>query len=332
MSKRIRITGWCNPGNPHGSHARCTGDYSRGPAFDPTACECPCHDVVDQAVIGEAPAPRLGVYDVLDEVEYHADPTSVSASGMKDLLRSPKHFLHAQTHPQTSAAMDLGTVAHSMVLGTGAEYVAIEGNRNRNDVKAAITEAEAEGKVVLKPEQLAAAERMADAVLTHRKASRLLTSPGRSEASMFWRDPAYDVIRRCRWDRLGDDGIGVDLKTGRSADPDTLPKHIVEYGYDLSAAWYLDVAAGLDMEIAAYALVFVESTEPHPVVVAELSPAFLDRGAALTAKALTTYRQCVDTGTWPAYADDDFLTIHPPRWADTAEHITHTTTEGNAAA
>jgi len=271
------------------------------------------------------------VYDDLAETDYHADPTSVSASGMKQILRSPAHFLHSLTHPQASAALDLGTVAHTLVLGTGQEHVAIEGNRNRNDVKALIEAAEAAGKVVLKPEQLKAAERMADAVLTHPKASRILTSPGRSEVSMFFHDPAYDVIRRCRWDRLGDDGIGVDLKTSKSSDPAYLPKHIVEYGYDLSAAWYLAVAAGLGIEIAAYALVFVESTEPHPVVVAELSGDFLERGAALTAKALTTYRRCIDTREWPGYASD-FITVDPPRWSDTADQIALTIPERNTAA
>lgn len=324
-----RITGFCNGSNPPDSHARCSGEFRRGPGFDPAACDCECHQPSEDRV--GAPGPRLGVYDALDEAKYHQDPTSVSASGMKSLLRSPAHFLHERTHPKTSTAMDLGSVAHSMVLGTGCEYVAIEGNRNRNDVKAAIAEAETEGMVVLKPEQLAAAERMADAVLTHRHAARLLASPGRSEVSMFWQDPAYDVIRRCRWDRLADAAIGTDLKTCHNAHPDALAKHIVEYGYDLSAAWYLDVAAGLDIDLAAYALVFVESTEPHPVVVVELSGSFLDRGAALAHKALTTYRRCLDTGTWPAYADDDFLTIHPPRWATTAQDITDTT-EGTHAA
>lgn len=324
-----RITGFCNGSNPPDSHARCSGEFRRGPGFDPAACDCECHQPSEDRV--GAPGPRLGVYDALDEAEYHQDPTSVSASGMKTLLRSPAHFLHERTHPKTSTAMDLGSVAHSMVLGTGCEYVAIEGNRNRNDVKAAITEAETEGKVVLKPEQLAAAERMADAVLTHRHATRLLASPGRSEVSMFWQDPAYDVIRRCRWDRLTEAAIGVDLKTCHNAHPDALPKHIAEYGYDLSATWYLDVAAGLDIDLTAYALVFVESTEPHPVVVVELSGSFLDRGAALAHKALTTYRHCLDTGRWPAYADDDFLTLHPPRWAPTAQDIT-ATTEGTHAA
>ncbi len=317
--KGPRLTGFCNPSMPPESHARCSGTWRRGPGHDAEPCACSCHATAGDRVGG--PSHRLGVYDDLDEATYHQDPTSVSASGMKTLLRSPAHFLHERTHPKESDSMDLGSVAHSMVLGSGCEFVAVEGNRNRNDVKDAIAEAKAAGKVVLKPEQLAAAERMADAVLTHRHAARLLASPGRSEVSMFWPDPAFDVIRRCRWDRLSDDGIGTDLKTCRNAHPDALPKHITEYGYELSAAWYLDVAAGLDVDVAAYALVFVESTEPHPVVVVELSGSFLDRGAALAHKALTTYRRCLDTGRWPAYADDDFLTVHPPAWVADANQI-----------
>lgn len=314
-------SGFCNPSFPldDPSHGRCAGGYTSGQPGSPLLpCSCECHtlecaDTVD--------GPRLGVYDDLDEDLYHSDPTSVSASGMKTILQSPAHFQHYRQHPKTSDAMALGTVAHTMILGKGAKYVAVEGNRNRNDVKAAIAEAEAEGKVVLKPEQLAAAERMANAVLSHPIAARLLTSPGRSEVSMFAKDPVHGIIRRCRWDRLGDDGIGVDLKTGRSSNPDALPKQIHDFGYDLSGAWYQHVADLLGVEIVASALVFVDSTEPHPVVVVELSRDFLDRGAALSEKALRRYTECIQSGLWPGYADDSFLTISPPRWAATADQI-----------
>jgi hypothetical protein len=151
---------------------------------------------------------------------------------------------------------------------------------------------------------------------------------------MFWRDPAFDLIRRCRWDRLTDDGIGIDLKTTKDAEPEALRKTITlehGYGYDLSAAWYLAVAAGLGVDITAYALVFVESTEPHPVVVVEPTE-FLDRGTALAAKALRIYRDCLDTGQWPGYADTGFLQLGPPRWVDTPEQITLTIPEGTEAA
>lgn len=261
-------------------------------------------------------AQRLGVIAGLPEDVYHADPDSISASGMKTLLRSPAHFLYERTHPKTSDALDLGTVAHAMVLGVGSPYVAVGGNRNRNDVKAAIAEAEAEGKVVLKPEQLETAERMADAVLTHETAGKLLAGDGDAELSMFWHDPEFDVTRRCRWDWLSAGGVGVDLKTTRDANPKWLGKTTAEYSYDLSAAWYLDVAAGLDVEVAAYALVFVESAPPHPVVVAELDADFIDIGARKTRRALEVYRRCLDTGEWPGYLpDDQYTTIYPPAWA-----------------
>lgn len=262
---------------------------------------------------------RLGVITGLDEDLYHADPDSISASNAKDLLRSPAHYVAARENPKTTNALELGTVVHSMILGVGAPYVAVEGNRNRKDVKAAIEEAEAEGKVVLKPDELTAAERMADAVLTHDLASRLLTGdPAESaEVSMFWTDATWDITRRCRWDWLnGDHGIGVDLKTTVNASPDALPKDVMKWAYDLSAGWYLDVAAGLDVELRAYCLLFVEKTPPYAVVVAELDDEFLARGRALSARALDTYRRCLDSDQWPSYVDEDrFISLTPPAWA-----------------
>lgn len=260
--------------------------------------------------------PRLGVIPDLAEELYHADPGSISASGAKTLLRSPAHFLHERTYGRAGTrAMDLGTVAHELILGTGRGYVAVEGNRNAKAVKEEIAKHEADGKVVLKPDDLAAAERMADAVLSHPMAGQILTSPGQSELSMFWRDPAYDVIRRCRWDRFGDDGVGVDLKSARSADPEKLAKPVLDFGYEISAAWYSEIAAGLGVELAAYVLVFVESAEPHCVVVRELDDWYFDRGAELAKQALEIYRHCLDTGEWPGYDDEGFATLPPPRWA-----------------
>lgn len=262
---------------------------------------------------------RLGVITGLKEDLYHADPDSISASSAKDLLRSPAHFLAARENPKTTNALELGTVVHSMILGVGAPYVAVEGNRNRKDVKAAIEEAEAEGKVVLKPDELTTAERMADAVLTHELAGKLLQGdPAESaEVSMFWTDPGWDVTRRCRWDWLnGNYGIGIDLKTTVNASPDVLPKEVMKWGYDLSAAWYLAVASGCEVDLRAYCLLFVEKSPPYAVVPAELDDEFLARGRALSARALDTYRRCLDSGEWPSYvAEDSFISLTPPAWA-----------------
>ena len=329
-------SGFCNPSVPADSHERCPVTMTN--QGEQIACACDCHTETPQpeAIGGVTVAgdgePRYGVFDQLDEVAYHSDPTSVSASGMKTLLkRSPKQFRHEQTHPKRSKAMDVGTAAHKMVLGVGADIVTVpadllakNGAASTTVAKEFIAAVEAAGQVVLSAKDYAAAERMADAVLTDREAGPLFTSPGRSELSMFWRDPEFDLIRRCRWDRLGHDGIGVDLKKTRDAHPGAIRKTITTewgFGYDLSAAWYLQVAAGLGVDIAAYALVFVEDVEPHDVVVVELDDEFWDRGAALSRKALALYRRCLDTGEWPGYTTGPITLAPPSKGIPTAEQI-----------
>lgn len=269
--------------------------------------------------------PRLGVYHDLAEADYHADPTSVSATGLKKLLISPAHYQYEIDHPgeqdtDLRDAFDLGTVVHSMVLGRGLPYVAVDGNRNNKAVKEKVAKAEAEGNVVLKPKQLEQARAMADAVLTHDVAGQLLEA-GEPEVSMFWQDPDYtdddvEVIRRCRWDWLCTErSYGVDLKTTVSSSPKQLARTVLNLRYDLSAAYYLATAAGLGIDLSAFALIWVEKTPPYPVVVTQLSGDFLERGDQLARIALSRYRHCVETGEWPAYLDHDFTTLHPPAWA-----------------
>ena len=67
-----------------------------------------------------------GVYDI-PEGAYHADPVpggSLSRSGAKLLLQSPAKFDWRRTHGvKPKRAWDIGTAAHTEVLGTGAEMV-----------------------------------------------------------------------------------------------------------------------------------------------------------------------------------------------------------------
>lgn len=277
-----------------------------------------------------------GVFPSVPEQVYLTDRGSLSASGAKELLRSPAHYLARLAEPFRSKATELGTIVHHLVMGTGAAYAVLDPDQigvtrdgkpaaaptSTAAWKEAVAAAEAEGKVVLTTAEFAQASAIAQSVLAHPLAGRLFTSPGRSEVSMYWRDPGFEVVRRCRWDRLTDDGIGVDLKTTRDADPAGLGRVVVNLGYDLSADWYCQVAAGLGCPVEAYALVFVEKTPPYPVVVAELDDDFRRRGRALSVRALEVYRRCLDTHTWPGYlGEGDFTTLAPPRWAATEEEI-----------
>jgi hypothetical protein len=254
-----------------------------------------------------------GVYADLPEPQYLADPDSISASGAKQLLKSPAHFKLPQWF---SDAADLGSAFHTETLGCGQEVVVVDAASWRGkEASEAQAKARAEGKAPILAKDMPTVQAMAKAVREHPTASRLLARPGRPELSVFWRDDEWDVTRRCRVDYLTDDGINVDLKSTVSVDRYKLQRTVMDYGYDLSTAWYEDTLRGQGVDLTASALVFVEKTEPYRVRVVELSPEFVDRGRRLAEKALEIYRDCTAADVWPNYDDPDFTTIHPPAWA-----------------
>jgi len=256
---------------------------------------------------------KPGLYDDMDEPTYLGDPDSISASGAKQLLKSPAHF---QLPPWFSDAADMGSAFHTETLGVGQEVVVVDAASWRGKEAAAAQEkARAEGKAPILAKDVPTVKAMAESVRAHPTAGKLLEQPGRPELSAFWEDDEWGVIRRARFDYLTDSGINVDLKSTVSVTKSKIRSTVVDYGYDLSAAWYEDVATGLGVEMTANALVFVEKTPPYRVRVVELSTDFLERGRRLAARALEIYRDCRETDLWPNYDDPDFTTIHPPAWA-----------------
>ena len=109
----------------------------------------------------EAPAEvEPGLYDIDAEL-YHSDPVpggSLSSSGARKLATEcPAKFKYWSEHPQPpKKEFDLGTAAHTLVLGNGPELVVVDAEKwNTNAVKAEVTAIRAEGKTPLKPSELA---------------------------------------------------------------------------------------------------------------------------------------------------------------------------------
>lgn len=261
-----------------------------------------------------------GLIRDLDEATYHGDRDSLSASGMKLILKSPaKYRWSLDNREEPKAHFDVGTATHSKVLGTGAPFVAIDVDAKRGKAWTEPADAaRAEGKVPLTRDEAAAVDAMAEAVLAHPRARQILTG-GESEVSAFWHDEEFDVTRRARFDHLRGRVIG-DLKTTTNAEPSRLAKTVIDFGYDLSAAQYLTVAGGLDLDVVAFALVFVEKDAPHLVTVCDLDANFLDRGERLCRVALERYRDCRESDTWPGYPGD-IHTLNLPGWAAREEWL-----------
>lgn len=254
-----------------------------------------------------------GIYEDMDEPTYLGDKSSLSSSGAKRLLRSPADFLLPQWF---SDAADLGSAFHTETLGVGQEVVVVDAATWRGkEAKAAQDEARATGKAPILAKDVDTVRAMAEAVRAHPTASQLLEQPGKPELSVFWEDDQHGINRRARFDRYLDSGVIVDLKSTTDVTAKAIQRTTVNYGYDLSVAWYIDTALGLGLDVTAFALVFVEKTPPFKVRVVELAQDFIDRGRRLADRAIATYLECVESGEWPHYDDPGFTTIHPPAWA-----------------
>ena len=62
----------------------------------------------------------------ISTADYHADRSSLSCSGAKLLLRSPAKFQWRLDHPVVKDVFDFGTVAHTLVLGEGADIAVLD--------------------------------------------------------------------------------------------------------------------------------------------------------------------------------------------------------------
>lgn len=263
---------------------------------------------------------KPGLYYDVAEADYHADTTALSASGAKDLLRSPALFRYRQDNPEHSDAFDYGTAAHALVLGEGLEAVYVA-PFDTWQTKAAQEErkiAHAEGLAPILPKQWLQACDMAEALAGHSFAVDLLAG-GRSEVSLYAEDAETGIMRRGRIDSLRDNGF-VDYKSTRTADPWAFARgSVAQYGYHISEAnyRYLCTRNGIAVDWAAF--IVQEKDPPYFVEVVELDAAAVERGYELMQRACRLFAHHTASGEWATttgpYSGRDYTTVSLPRWA-----------------
>jgi len=261
-----------------------------------------------------------GIYPGIPEDVYHADTDlapelghSLSASGAKVLLKSPARYHYERQHGgKTSDAFDIGTAAHTLILGTGQPFVRIDVDDKRGAKWTEPAEAaRAEGSIPLLRKDYDAVHRMAYAVATHPLAGKIFEQ-GDAEQSAYWVDQATGVTCRARVDWLRAGHI-VDLKTTRNGHPADFERDAGNLGYHISAAHYtagIEALTGLTMP---FVIVAVEKEAPHFVSVHQFDDDYLAIGHARMREALELFAECKSSGVWPDYGNDIHV-LSPPRW------------------
>jgi hypothetical protein len=278
------------------------------------------------------------VYD-MPETIYHADPwhtESVSNSDAKLLLDAPALFRWARDHHRPSTrSQNLGSAAHTRVLGEGAKLVKIDAAEYRtNDAKDARKQALAAGQIPLlgvrkyadKPCEWEVVDQMAEALERDPLAPHLF-SAGRAEVSAFWTDPDTNVPRRARFDWLKDVVEGQRMvfpdykSTGKDVSPGAFARSVADYGYEMQEYTYESALAALEVDVDARMVFVVQSTEPpYLVAVHQLTDRAREHGRARTLRALRRWVHCTATGHWYGW-EGSVHQVDLPGWAYQQEEL-----------
>ena len=244
--------------------------------------------------------------------DYDALP-GVRASRLRLMAASPLHYHEAQD--RDTPALGALRAMHTLLLEPDrwdADYVVYDGVR-RGRLYDAVCET-AEGRTILNPREAAQARAVADGVLRHAEARRLLTAPGTSEVTLSWTDPATGLPCKARLDRLLQSGIVLDCKGYGTSDPRVIGRRVVTLGAHLQAAHYLDglrIARGIE---ARYLLICYETAPPYDVAVVELEPdGALALGRSERTRLMGRLAECEATGHWPGRCPE-LVPLELPAW------------------
>lgn len=254
----------------------------------------------------------------IPSTEYHSWD-ALSASGAKQLLRSPAHYLAAQEqHREPTLAMKFGTLVHAMVLEpetVDTDFVAmpkIDRRTSAGKQQAELFAATNAGKTVVDFDDFQRAQRVAEAVRTHHLYKELLEGAS-VEQSFTWEQ--YGVPCKARMDAIQGSLI-VDLKTTQDASPDGFAKTMAGLKYYVQAAHYLDgYMHTTDFEAKDFIFIAVETEAPYAIGVYNLDMVALEAGRHKMALAAEAYKATKSATAWKGYSPL-IQTLSVPGWVN----------------
>lgn len=257
---------------------------------------------------------EVGIRSRVPWDEYNSLP-GVSMSRLKELRRSPQHYLHRLSNAKETAPLRLGTAAHAAVLEPERfeRQFAVWSRRGdsgnlaprRGQYWDTFT-AEHPGKTIITEDEFELAVAIAKAVRSNPNAAHYLAN-GDPEVTMQWQ---MADGRRCRgrvdwFTRCAPYGGGevvphlVGLKSARDCRPFKFGNQSAVLGYHLSWGFYRDgyfSIKGIEPRVIE---IVVESESPHAVAVYSIPADIIDQGRDEYQNLMLRLAECESTGHFP---------------------------------
>ena len=272
---------------------------------------------------------KPGLHLDVPAAEYHSDPCetpSLSSSIAKVMLeQTPAHawLKHPRLNPRFTPShdekFDLGSVVHELMLGRGGGIEIIDGADYRTkDARQRRDDARLAGLTPILSHQYHEAQQISEAATKALKeihgCESFFHAGAKSEAVIVWQDIGGPLCR-AMLDRWSVPDV-YDVKTTAAGLSDAaIARTIVNFGYDISAAFYLRGLTKLDPNETHFLWVFVEIEPPYEVRVVKCDATTLAMGDRKAATAIEKWRRCMESGQWPGYLRK-IGRVDYPSWAE----------------
>jgi hypothetical protein len=282
---------------------------------------------------------------------YHADPApgpSLSRSVAHTLLeKSPRHAL--MEHPRLNAAhepthrtdFDLGSAAHTLVLGDEWRFRFIDAADYRKDhAKQSRDAARERGQIPVLPHQWDQVQAMARACRAqldmHEDAwSAFLPEYGQAELTFLWREAGVWIRDMIDWVPTAGSGLRTVWEyksTNASAHPNAWGKRtLYDTGAYLQSAWHREAVQNVfGWEHVRVGFVVQETAPPYAVSVIMLDPMAHAYAEGQMQRAISQWAWCLKNDRWPGYPAKTCHVELPPWKAREMEDQAPTTRDDKA--
>ena len=265
-----------------------------------------------------------GIYQI-SAAEYHQDcciePSLSSSIAFKLISESALHAKWA--HPrftlfpvrEESARMDLGSIAHALMLeGENIAVVIDADNYRTKAAQEARDEARLAGTCPILAPEMATVKEMMQACREQLSMFDIDFMAGETERTLVWRERG--IWCRARLDYINVlAGMIIDYKTiGGSAHPQQISRSAASKGWLIQESFYrrgYKAVFGQDIE-PDFFFVCQETYRPYALTMFEVSPADRALAEAQVNYAINTFGECLRTGTWPGYSNKVERITSPP--------------------
>ena len=273
---------------------------------------------------------KAGIYPDIPLTEYVGDPApepSLNASIATTLLTAtPAHarLQHPRLNPQQdreeSSRLDLGTIAHGILLeGDSSRVVVIDAEDwRKQETKEQRDEARAAGKLPILKADHATVLEMVKAAEGYISSSEIAADfqAAIPEQTLIWQEAG--IWLRCRPDKATPDWrVVFDYKTcAGTAHPAVWAKSaMVRFGYDIQAAINLrGVKALTKAKRTTFVFLVQEIEPPYVLSIVSLSPEWLQLADDKLRVAMSIWQGCTRKNEWPGYPSR-IAYVEPPAFA-----------------